>query len=268
MLVRRGGRRFCLYNSGLQHHDVLIVDSPGVPSRVLLDPNELSVDGLVALTDWKVSDDGEYLAWLEAGGVYAVANLRGGGEYGREWHEAGMQKNRQKVFDDFIAAAEWLIDSKYTCRGKLAIRGSSSGGLLVGAAITQRPDLFAAAVAEVGLTDMLRYHRFTVGWAWVSEYGSPDDASQFRTLVRYSPLHNVKSGTKYPATLLTTAENDDRVHPAHSFKFAAALQHAQAGDAPILLRTEIQAGHDAGTPIAKRIDAAADSLAFLMSALK
>ena len=207
------------------------------------------------------------LPWLEMGGVYAMANLRGGGEYGREWHQAGVKQNKQKTFDHFISAAEWLIENKYTCRKKLAIRGSSNGGLLVGAAITQRPDLFAAAVAEVGLMDMLRYHKFTVGWAWVPEYGSSDEPSEFKTLRKYSPLHKVQAGTKYPAVLLTTAEYDDRVLPAHSFKFAAALQHAQAGDAPILIRTEIGAGHDAGPPVAKRIDAAADSMAFLLSVL-
>lgn len=207
------------------------------------------------------------IPWLEMGGVYAVANLRGGGEYGRDWHQAGVKQNKQTTFDDFIAAAKWLIENKYTCRKKLAIRGGSNGGLLVGAAMTQRPDLFAAAVAEVGLFDMLRYHKFTVGWAWEPEYGSSDDPTEFKTLLDYSPLHNVKPGTEYPATLLMTAEFDDRVLPAHSFKFAAALQHAQAGGAPVLIRTETGAGHDAGTPVAKRVDAAADSVAFLLSVL-
>lgn len=208
------------------------------------------------------------LVWLEAGGVYAVANLRGGGEYGRRWHEAGMKDKKQNVFDDFIAAAEWLIANDYTSRDKLAIRGGSNGGLLVGAAMTQRPDLFAAALPAVGVMDMLRFHKFTIGWAWVSEYGSSDNADEFPALLAYSPLHNLKPGTSYPATMITTADHDDRVVPGHSFKFAAALQHAHAGSAPVLIRIETSAGHGAGTPTSKLIDAAADSLTFLKSVLQ
>lgn len=203
------------------------------------------------------------LAWVEAGGIYAVANLRGGGEYGRAWHEAGMLKNKQNVFDDFIAAAQWLIDNKYTSSQHLAIRGGSNGGLLVGAVMTQRPDLFGAAVPAVGVLDMLRFHKFTIGWAWVNEYGSADDAEQFPTLLAYSPLHNLKPGTKYPPTLITTGDHDDRVVPAHSFKFAATLQAAHSGDAPVLIRIETLAGHGAGKPTTKIIEEAADVLAFL-----
>jgi prolyl oligopeptidase len=208
------------------------------------------------------------IAWLEMGGVYAVANLRGGGEYGREWHEAGMLASKQNVFDDFIAAAEWLIANKYASPEKLAIRGGSNGGLLVGAVMTQRPELFAAAVPAVGVMDMLRYHKFTIGWAWASEYGSSDNAEQFKTLVAYSPLHNLKPGTKYPATLITTGDHDDRVVPAHSFKFASALQAAQAADKPALIRIETRAGHGAGTPTTKLIDSAADVMAFLVATLR
>jgi prolyl oligopeptidase len=208
------------------------------------------------------------IAWLELGGVYAVANLRGGGEYGRAWHEAGMLDRKQNVFDDFIAAAEWLIANKYTSSERLAIRGGSNGGLLVGAAITQRPELFAAAVPAVGVMDMLRFHKFTIGWAWVSEYGSSDDAAQFRTLQKYSPLHNLKPGGKYPATLITTADHDDRVVPAHSFKFAATLQEMQSADKPVLIRIETRAGHGAGTPTTKLIEAAADVFAFLAATLR
>ena len=202
-------------------------------------------------------------AWLEQGGVYAVANLRGGGEYGRAWHEAGMRDKKQNVFDDFIAAAEWLIANKYTSASKLAIRGGSNGGLLVGAAMTQRPELFAAAVPAVGVLDMLRFHRFTIGWAWVNEFGSADDPAQFKTLLAYSPLHNLKPGARYPATLIVTGDHDDRVVPGHSYKFAAALQAAQAGDAPTLIRIETRAGHGAGKPTAKLIEESADVLAFL-----
>lgn len=208
------------------------------------------------------------LVWLEQGGVYAVPNLRGGGEYGRAWHEAGMKEKKQNVFDDFIAAAQWLIDNKYTCPRRLAIRGGSNGGLLVGAAMTQRPDLFGAALPAVGVMDMLRFHKFTIGWAWVSEFGSSDNPDELRTLLNYSPLHNLKPGTRYPATMVTTADHDDRVVPGHSFKFAAELQRCQVGEAPVLIRIETRAGHGAGTPTSKLIDTAADSLAFLLSALK
>jgi prolyl oligopeptidase len=208
------------------------------------------------------------IAWLEMGGVYAVANLRGGGEYGRAWHEAGMLERKQNVFDDFLAAAEWLIANRYTSPQKLAIRGGSNGGLLVGAAITQRPDLFAAAVPAVGVMDMLRYHKFTIGWAWVSEFGSSDDSQQLRSLLAYSPLHNLQPGTKYPATLITTGDHDDRVVPAHSYKFAAALQAAQAAKQPTLIRIETRAGHGAGTPTSKLIDSATDVLAFLSAILQ
>ncbi len=206
-------------------------------------------------------------AWLDAGGIYAVANLRGGGEYGRGWHEAGMVENKQNVFDDFIAAAEGLIRHGYTTARRLAIRGGSNGGLLVGAAMTQRPDLFGACLPAVGVMDMLRFHKFTIGWAWVSEYGSSDDPVQFENLMSYSPLHNIRPGTCYPATLITTADRDDRVVPGHSFKFAAALQAAQSCDHPTLIRIETRAGHGAGTPVSKSIEEYADLWAFLQANL-
>ena len=208
------------------------------------------------------------IAWLEMGGVYAVANIRGGGEYGKAWHEAGTLDRKQNVFDDFIAAAEYLISQKYTSKAKLAIRGGSNGGLLVGAVVNQRPDLFGAALPEVGVMDMLRFHKFTIGWAWVSDYGSADDAHQFKTLYAYSPLHNLKPGTAYPPTLVTTGDHDDRVVPGHSFKFAAALQAAQAGDAPTLIRVQTRAGHGMGKPTAFQIDEAADMWAFLVKVLQ
>jgi prolyl oligopeptidase len=210
----------------------------------------------------------EHLAWVEMGGVLAVANLRGGGEYGEEWHAAGTKLRKQNVFDDFVAAAEWLIEAGWTSRERLAIGGRSNGGLLVGACLTQRPDLFAAAVPAVGVLDMLRYHRFTIGWAWAGDYGTSDDLEEFRALFAYSPLHNVRPGTEYPATLITTADHDDRVVPAHSFKFAAALQHAQAGTEPILIRVETRAGHGAGKPTRLLIDEGADVLAFLAHELE
>ena len=200
--------------------------------------------------------------WLEMGGVYAQPNLRGGGEYGEEWHEAGTLLQKQNVFDDFIGAGEWLIANKYTSPSKLAIRGGSNGGLLVGACVTQRPDLFGAALPAVGVMDMLRFHKFTIGWAWTSDYGSSDDPNQFKALYAYSPLHNLKPGTKYPATFITTADHDDRVVPGHSFKFAATMQADQAGSAPILIRIETKAGHGAGKPISKLIEEAADTWAF------
>jgi prolyl oligopeptidase len=205
--------------------------------------------------------------WLEMGGVYATPNLRGGGEYGVEWHEAGRKEKKQNVFDDFIAAAEWLVSEKITAPHRLAIEGGSNGGLLVGAVMTQRPDLFGAALPAVGVMDMLRFQKFTIGWAWVNEFGSSDDAAQFRTLYAYSPLHNLRPGTAYPATLITTGDHDDRVVPAHSFKFAATLQAAQAGTAPALIRIETRAGHGAGKPTTKIIAEATDRLAFLTRTL-
>ncbi len=207
------------------------------------------------------------LCWMELGGVYAVPNLRGGGEYGKEWHEAGIKLLKQNVFDDFVAAAEWLIANKYTKPKRLAIHGRSNGGLLVGACMTQRPELFGAAVPAVGVLDMLRYHKFTIGWAWASDYGSADNSEEFRALHAYSPVHNVKKGTRYPATLITTADTDDRVVPAHSFKFAAALEAAHRGSAPILIRIDTKAGHGAGKPTSKAIDEAADILTFLVKEL-
>jgi prolyl oligopeptidase len=207
------------------------------------------------------------IAWLEMGGVLAVPNLRGGGEYGKAWHDAGRLANKQNVFDDFIAAAEWLVRNGYTAPARLAVNGGSNGGLLVGAVMTQRPDLFGAAVPEVGVLDMLRFHAFTVGWAWTSDYGSSQTKEGFEVLVRYSPLHAIRPGTRYPATLVLTADHDDRVVPAHSFKFVAALQAAQAGPAPVLARIETRAGHGAGKPTAKRIEERADVYAFLVRAL-
>ncbi|MBW4423974.1 MAG: prolyl oligopeptidase family serine peptidase [Nostoc desertorum CM1-VF14] len=207
------------------------------------------------------------LVWMEMGGVYAMPNIRGGGEYGEEWHQAGIKDKKQNVFDDFIGAAEWLIANKYTKTEKLAIAGGSNGGLLVGACITQRPDLFGAALPAVGVMDMLRFHKFTIGWAWTSEYGSADSPEEFPTLYAYSPLHNIKPDTAYPATLITTADHDDRVVPAHSFKFAAALQEAHIGDTPVLIRIETKAGHGAGKPTAKIIEEAADKWAFLVRTL-
>jgi prolyl oligopeptidase len=203
------------------------------------------------------------IVWLEMGGVYAQPNLRGGGEYGEEWHEAGMKGKKQNVFDDFIAAAEWLIANKYTSTPKLAIRGGSNGGLLVGAVLTQRPDLFGATLPLVGVMDMLRFQKFTIGWAWTSDYGSSDNAEDFKWLYAYSPLHNLKPGTKYPPTMIATADHDDRVVPGHSFKFAATMQADQAGPAPVLIRIETKAGHGAGKPISKIIDETADEWAFV-----
>ncbi len=207
------------------------------------------------------------LVWMEMGGVYAQPSLRGGGEYGEEWHQQGTKLRKQNVFDDFIAAAEWLIAHKYTSTPKLAISGGSNGGLLVGACLTQRPDLFGAALPAVGVMDMLRFQKFTIGWAWTSDYGSSDNADEFKALYAYSPLHNLKAGVKYPATLITTADHDDRVVPAHSFKFAARLQEVQAGDAPVLIRIETKAGHGAGKPTTKIIEEAADKFGFLVKVL-
>jgi len=207
------------------------------------------------------------LAWVEMGGVYVVANLRGGGEYGEAWHKAGTKLQKQNVFDDFIGAAEWLVANKVTSPAKLSIGGGSNGGLLVGAAMTQRPDLFGAAVPAVGVMDMLRFQKFTIGWAWASDYGSSDNADEFKALVKYSPLHNLKHGSCYPATMVMTADHDDRVVPAHSFKFAAAAQAAQAGAAPILIRIDSKAGHGAGKPTTKLIEEVADRWGFLARAL-
>ncbi len=208
------------------------------------------------------------LAWMEMGGVYVVANLRGGGEYGEAWHAAGTKLQKQNVFDDFIGAAEWLVANKVTSPAKLAIGGGSNGGLLVGAAMTQRPELFGAAIPQVGVLDMLRFHKFTIGWAWISDYGSSENADEFKALVKYSPLHNLKAGACYPATMITTADHDDRVVPAHSFKFAAAAQAAQAGAAPILIRIDVKAGHGAGKPTTKQIEEVADRWGFLSRALR
>jgi prolyl oligopeptidase len=207
------------------------------------------------------------LVWLEMGGVYASANLRGGGEYGRAWHEGGMLDKKQNVFDDFIGAAEYLIKEKYTSTPKLAITGGSNGGLLVGAVLNQRPDLFGAAIPAVGVMDMLRFQKFTIGWAWTSDYGSSDDPAQFKTLYAYSPLHNIKPGTCYPATLVLTADHDDRVVPGHSFKYAAALQAAQSCAKPTLIRIDTDAGHGAGKPTSKSLDEYADRYAFLVKNL-
>jgi len=207
------------------------------------------------------------LVWMEMGGVYAMPNIRGGGEYGKKWHEAGMKLDKQNCFDDFIAAAEWLIEHNYTSSKKLAIGGGSNGGLLVGACMTQRPELFGAALPAVGVMDMLRFIKFTVGSAWTSDYGSPDNLEEFKALHAYSPLHNLKPGTSYPATMVTTSDHDDRVFPAHSFKFAAALQKAHQGDNPVLIRIETRAGHGAGKPTWMIIEEITDQWAFLVRTL-
>ena len=209
----------------------------------------------------------KYLAFVERGGVFAQACLRGGGEYGEEWHKAGMLEKKQNVFDDFAAAARWLIQNKVTSAKKLAIAGGSNGGLLVGAVLNQHPELFGAALPAVGVMDMLRFQKFTIGWAWTSEYGSAENAEQFKFIYPYSPLHNIRKGFAYPPVLITTADHDDRVVPAHSFKYAATLQEAQAGEAPVLIRIETRAGHGAGKPTSKLIDEATDQLAFLAKTL-
>ena len=206
--------------------------------------------------------------WLQMGGVYAVANLRGGGEYGEEWHLAGTKLRKQNVFDDFIAAGEWLIANKYTSTPKLAISGRSNGGLLVGAALNQRPELWGAALPGVGVMDMLRFQKFTIGWAWTSDYGSSENADEFAAISKYSPLHNIKPGTKYPPTLIVTADHDDRVFPGHSFKYAATMQAAQSGPAPVLIRIETRAGHGAGKPTSKVIEETTDQWAFLVKSLQ
>ncbi|MDA7607467.1 prolyl oligopeptidase family serine peptidase [Akkermansiaceae bacterium] len=206
------------------------------------------------------------IAWLDLGGIYVMANLRGGGEYGEEWHEAGMKLKKQNVFDDFIACAEHLISNKFTSSKKLSIAGGSNGGLLVGACMVQRPKLYGACLPAVGVMDMLRFHKFTIGWAWQAEYGKPEDPEDFKNLLTYSPYHNLKPNN-YPATMVITSDHDDRVVPSHSYKFAAALQSAQNGFAPTLIRIESKAGHGAGTPTSKRIEAIVDKYAFLAKAL-
>lgn len=205
------------------------------------------------------------IPFIESGGIYAQVNLRGGGEYGEEWHLAGTKMQKQNVFDDFIAAAEWLISENYTSSEKIAIVGGSNGGLLVGACMTQRPDLFRVAVPEVGVMDMLRYHKFTIGWNWAPDYGTSEDSKEmFEYLYGYSPLHNLKPGTAYPATLVTTADHDDRVVPAHSFKFAATLQECQKGSNPVIIRIDTKAGHGGGKPLAKVLEEQADIYGFIM----
>ncbi len=205
------------------------------------------------------------IPFLENGGIYAQVTLRGGSEYGEEWHIAGTKMNKQNVFDDFIGAAEWLIREGYTCTERLATVGGSNGGLLVGACMTQRPDLFGVAIPQVGVMDMLRYHKFTIGWNWASDYGTSEDSKEmFEYLRGYSPLHNLKPGTAYPATLVTTADHDDRVVPAHSFKFAATLQECQGGNAPVLIRIDTKAGHGGGKPLAKVLEEQADIYGFIL----
>jgi prolyl oligopeptidase len=203
------------------------------------------------------------IALLEQGFVYASVNMRGGSEYGEAWHDAGTKLKKQNVFDDFIAAAEWLIANKYTSPAKLAAQGGSNGGLLVGAVINQRPELFRVAIPQVGVMDMLRFHKFTIGWNWIADYGSSDKPDEFEALYAYSPLHNIKAGGKYPATLITTADHDDRVVPAHSFKYAATLQKAASTDNPVLIRIDTKSGHGASN-VTKQIEATADIYAFLM----
>jgi prolyl oligopeptidase len=208
-------------------------------------------------------------SWLKMGGVYVVASIRGGGEYGSAWHEAGTKLNKQNVFDDFIAAGEWLVKNKVASPATLAINGGSNGGLLVGAVVNQRPELFAAAVPQVGVLDMLRYQHFTIGWAWATDYGtSKDSPEMFKALYAYSPLHNIKSGATYPAVMVTTGDHDDRVVPAHSFKYTAALQAADTGPAPKLIRIEVNAGHGAGKPTSKIIEERSDMLAFIANTMK
>jgi prolyl oligopeptidase len=209
----------------------------------------------------------ENIAWLELGGVYAIANIRGGGEYGEAWHRQAIRSHKQVVFDDFIAAAEWLISAHYTATGKLAIRGESNGGLLIGACVTQRPELYGAAIAGVGVMDMLRFDRFGQGAGWIGEFGSPTDPADFPALYAYSPLHHVRVGTRYPATLIVTGDHDTRVMPMHSFKFAAAMQVAQSGPQPILLYIEKSSGHGGGPTVSQMIEQTADIYAFLVDRL-
>ena len=202
-------------------------------------------------------------ALLEQGVVYASANMRGGGEYGEKWHQAGMKLKKQNVFDDFIAAAEWLIANKYTSSQRLAIQGGSNGGLLVGAVMNQRPELFRVAIPQVGVMDMLRFHKFTIGWNWAADYGSSDDPDEFAALKAYSPLHNIRKGVKYPATLVTTADHDDRVVPAHSFKYAATLQELASHENPLLIRIETNSAHGA-SGLVKQLETTADIYSFIM----
>jgi prolyl oligopeptidase len=207
------------------------------------------------------------LAWLEMGGIYAQVNLRGGGEYGKSWHEAGMKERKQNVFDDCIGAAEFLVRENWTKPSRLALQGGSNGGLLVGAVLNQRPDLFACGIPQVGVMDMLRFHKFTIGWAWQEEYGSPDDAADFQVVRAYSPLHNIKQAAAFPAVMVMTGDHDDRVFPAHSFKYTAELQRVQAAVAPVLLRVDRRAGHGAGKPTMKALEETADAYAFMAHAL-
>jgi prolyl oligopeptidase len=208
------------------------------------------------------------LVWMEIGGIFALPNIRGGDEYGKPWHDQGIKLNKQNVFDDFIAAAEYLIKEGYTTTLKLAISGRSNGGLLTGACLTQRPDLYGVTVPVVGVLDMIRFEKFTVGWGWTSDYGSVDNEDEFKALLNYSPYHNVKEGTQYPPTLITTGDHDDRVYPAHSYKFAAAMQHAHRGENPILIRIDTRAGHGGGKPTGKLIEEYSDELIFIVDNLE
>ena len=207
------------------------------------------------------------IAWLEQGGVFCIANLRGGSEYGEKWHQAGMRFNKQNVFDDFIAAGEFLIDKKYTSKDYLCVQGGSNGGLLVGAVINQRPELFKVAIPQVGVMDMLRFHKFTIGWNWIAEYGSSDNEDDFKNLLAYSPLHNIKAGPNYPSTLITTADHDDRVVPAHSFKYAATLQEKYKGDNPVMIRIDVNSGHGASN-LKKSLETTADIYSFIFYNMK
>jgi prolyl oligopeptidase len=210
----------------------------------------------------------QHIAWMESGGVFASANLRGGGEYGKEWHDAGKRANKQNVFDDFASAAKYLIREGWTSAQNLGVNGGSNGGLLVGAMVNQHPELIAAAIPEVGVMDMLRFHRFTIGWAWKDDYGDPENADDFKVLLAYSPIHNLKMTEAYPPVMVMTADHDDRVVPAHSFKYGASLQYIMNGCGIALMRIQESAGHGAGTPTAIAIEMAADRLAFFAHHLK